>query len=86
MAKKNDGGNNKVPLKNQELLNGQRDNRTPQQQAAAGKNPNVKKDNEKWEQLAERTTKEKQPFREKVQEYHTPTPERSRNEPEKDKE
>lgn len=54
MAKGKGGGNNYRPIKNPELLGGQKDNRTPQEQVAAGIKPEVKKEDEKWVQTVER--------------------------------
>jgi hypothetical protein len=89
MAKKNGGGNNYTPIKNTELLKGQPDNRTPQQQVADGKKPEAKKENENWVDQNKRTTPQvKQPFSERLKEIRGNSlhgKDISKQDPEKDK-
>jgi hypothetical protein len=95
MAKEKDGGkNNYTPIKNQELLGGQPDTRTPKQHALDGPKDSVKKDDEKFVDAIRRTVvKEIQPYREKIERHRPPKKEQGKdqdkdknnNEPEKDR-
>jgi hypothetical protein len=90
MAKGKGGGNNNYrPQKNQELLSGKPDNRTPAQIVKDGKKETVKQDHESWPEQAKRTTPEVKPsfsdrFKQK-QNQSTPSKDINKTEPDKDK-
>lgn len=94
MAKGKDGRDNSyTPIKNPELLQGQPDKMSIEQRVEAGKNPNMKKDDESFaDTIRRQVVKEIQPYREKIERHRSTEKDNSKDiqkdkqEPEKDKE